>query len=72
MALYTHNQLAFDNWYRGEADSYWCVSCEDEHVDESECAEVISFATGLASALVSDDAVDINLWRATHSVETAE
>lgn len=72
MSLHGHNSLAFDSWYRGEADTYWCAIHETEHRDESECEEISDFANGLSKTLVSDDAVDINLWRATHSAQLSD
>lgn len=70
MTAYGHNAHAFNEWYfNGADDTYWCTEHECEHRDESECDEVSDFANGLASTLVSDDAVDINIWRATHSVD---
>jgi hypothetical protein len=70
MTAYGHNTHAFDDWYRGESDSYWCTYHEVEHFNESDCEEISNFTNGLSETLVSDDAVDMAVWRATHIVET--
>lgn len=70
MSLYGHNSHAFEDWYRGASDSYWCTYHECEHHNETECEEISEFANGLSDILVSDDAVDMNVWLATHTVET--
>lgn len=70
MVFIAHNQHAFNDWYfNGANDTYWCELHECEHATEDECAEVIDFANGLSETLVSDDAVDMDIYLATHTVE---
>jgi putative ribosome biogenesis GTPase RsgA len=70
MSTYINNARAFDDWYRNSDDgSYWCTYHECSHLHESDCEVIEDFANDLTGALVSDDAVDMEIWRATHSVE---